>query len=73
MGEGLGGTVAANMAAHHPSDFNHMVTFFVIGVVFVCWFVFVIVFVFVIWLLLSFFVIVVVFVSTTGALVVRTF
>jgi len=25
VGEGLGGTVAANMAAHHPSDFNHMV------------------------------------------------
>ena len=41
MGEGLGGTVAANMAAHHPSDFNHMVSFFVIGIVSVCFTLFV--------------------------------
>ena len=25
-GEGLGGTVAANLAAQHPGDYNHMVS-----------------------------------------------
>ena len=27
-GEGLGGTVAANLAAQHPRDFDHLVSFF---------------------------------------------
>ena len=27
-GEGLGGTVAANLAAQHPRDFDHLVRFF---------------------------------------------
>ena len=26
-GEGLGGTVAANLAAQHPRDYNHLVSF----------------------------------------------
>ena len=30
-GEGLGGTVAANLAGQHPRDFDHLVSFFLCG------------------------------------------
>ena len=36
-GEGLGGTVAANLAAQHPRDFDHLVSFFYVKTMIMIW------------------------------------